>query len=64
MKHAKKVFLFVCIFLCQSVQAHYYKPNEEIFSQYFKPTIDCTWLAKCNVKKTKKEDNKKFRFQS
>ncbi|WGL58995.1 hypothetical protein QEJ31_10735 [Pigmentibacter sp. JX0631] len=62
MKNLKYVFFFVCIFLFQSIHAQNFRSKEEIFSQYFKPTIDCTWLKKCSFRPHKKETTTKFRF--
>ncbi len=44
--------LFCVFFSCIFVASAY--------SQYFKPTIDCTWLSDC--KKPKKKQLSKYRF--
>ena len=64
MKYVKYIFLFINVFLFQLVYANFSQSQQEVFSQYFKPTIDCTWLRKCNFKPTKKEPVTKFRFVS
>ncbi|MGY3803695.1 hypothetical protein ACWNT8_06530 [Pigmentibacter ruber] len=68
MKYVKYIFLFINVFLFQLVYANFSQSQsqsqsqQEVFSQYFKPTIDCTWLRKCNFKQNKKEPVTKFRF--
>lgn len=48
----KMLKIFCTLFCCSFLTSAY--------AQYFKPTIDCTWLGEC--KSPKKKQTTKYRF--